>query len=126
MSDPTREPLTPLRLPGQAHSGCASPILRSIALISISMYSEGMGRILIRNVDDAVLAALRRRAAEAGTSAEEEARKALASSVGLTRKESLVRLDAVRRRIGRVRGPSSLDDLRADRARDHAPRSRSK
>jgi len=85
-----------------------------------------MGRILIRNVDDAVLAALRRRAAEAGTSAEEEARKALASSVGLTRKESLVRLDAVRRRIGRVRGPSSLDDLRADRARDHAPRSRSK
>ena len=101
-------------------------LLRSIALISISMYSEGMGRILIRNVDDAVLAALRRRAAEAGTSAEEEARKALASSVGLTRKESLARLDAVRRRIGRVRGPSSLDDLRADRARDHAPRPRSK
>jgi plasmid stability protein len=77
-----------------------------------------MGRILIRNVDEAVLDALRRRAAERGTSAEEEARRALAAAVGLTRDAALARLDAVRTRIGLIRGASTLDDLRRDRARD--------
>ncbi len=77
-----------------------------------------MGRILIRNVDDAVLEALRRRAAGHGASLEEEARRALAASVGLSRQEALGRLDAVRARIGRIDGPSIVEDLRADRARD--------
>lgn len=77
-----------------------------------------MGQILIRNLDDAVLAKLRQRAAEAGTSVEEEARRALTASAGLTRQAALQRLDAVRAHIGRVPGPSSLDDLRRDRARD--------
>ncbi|MFZ5914886.1 MAG: FitA-like ribbon-helix-helix domain-containing protein [Pseudomonadota bacterium] len=77
-----------------------------------------MAQILIRNIDDAVIAKLRQRAAEAGTSLEEEARRALANSAGLTRKAALARLDAVRERIGRPRGPSSLEDLRRDRARD--------
>ena len=45
-------------------------------------------------------------------------RRALASSVGLTREAALARLDAVRERIGAVPGPSSLDDLRTDRSRD--------
>ena len=79
-----------------------------------------MGQILIRNLDDAVLDALRRRAAEHGTSAEEEARRALARSVGLSREEAAARLDAVRARIGKLEGPSSLEDLRDDRRRDHA------
>jgi plasmid stability protein len=77
-----------------------------------------VGKILIRNLDDAVLDALRRRAAVHGTSLEEEARRALAASVGLTREEALTRLDAVRALIGRIGGPSTLDDLRQDRARD--------
>ena len=77
-----------------------------------------MGQILIRNLDDVVLDALRRRAGANGRSVEEEARRALASSVGLSREEALARLDEVRRRIGRLEGPSILDDLRADRARD--------
>ena len=77
-----------------------------------------MGRILIRNLDDAVLDALRQRAAEHGASLEEEARRALSTSVGLSRQEALARLDEVRARIGRPSGPSSLDDLRRDRARD--------
>ena len=77
-----------------------------------------MGQILIRNLDDAVVHALRRRAAERGSSVEEEARQALAASVGLTRAEAIARLDEVRRRIGRLPGPSSLEDLRADRQRD--------
>jgi hypothetical protein len=49
---------------------------------------------------------------------EEEARQALAASVGLTRAEALRRFEEVRMKIGRLGGPSSLDDLRADRARD--------
>ena len=73
---------------------------------------------MIRNIDDAVLKALKERAAGNGASLEEEARRALAASVGLTRAEALVRLEAVRTRIGAVSGPSILDDLRADRARD--------
>jgi antitoxin FitA len=77
-----------------------------------------MGQILIRNLDDAVLDALRKRAAEDAVSLEEMARRALASSVGLTRADALARLDAVRTCIGRIEGPSSLEDLRADRDRD--------
>lgn len=77
-----------------------------------------MGRILIRNLDDAVLDALRRRAAAAQTSLEEQARQALAASVGLSREAALARLAAVRAQISVAPGPSSLDDLRADRGRD--------
>jgi plasmid stability protein len=77
-----------------------------------------MAQILIRNLDSAVLDALRRRAGEHGSSVEEEARQALAASVGLTRAEAIRRLDAIRAKIGRIEGPSSLDDLRSDRARD--------
>lgn len=77
-----------------------------------------MGQILIRNIDDAVLDTLRKRAAERGLSLEETARRVLASAAGLGREEAVARLDAVRKRIGTAKGPSSLDDLRADRRRD--------
>jgi len=77
-----------------------------------------MGQILIRNVDGAVLDTLRKRAAEQGLSLEEAARRALASAAGLGRDEAVARLDAVRKRIGATKGPSALDDLRADRRRD--------
>jgi plasmid stability protein len=77
-----------------------------------------MGQILIRNVDDAVLDVLRQRASETGMSLEEAARRALASAAGLSRDEAVARLDAVRKRIGKVKGLSALDDLRADRRRD--------
>jgi plasmid stability protein len=78
----------------------------------------GMGQILIRNLDDAVLDALRGRAKDHGSSVEEEARQALASAVGLSREEAVRRLDEIRAKIGRLRGESSLDILRRDRARD--------
>jgi plasmid stability protein len=77
-----------------------------------------MGQILIRNLDDAVLDALRGRARQKGSSLEEEARQALAASVGLSREEALRRIDEVRARIGRLEGPTSLDILRQDRMRD--------
>jgi plasmid stability protein len=77
-----------------------------------------MGQIVVRNLDDAVIAALKRRAAAAGTSTEEQARRALTSAVGLDRAEALRRLDAVRERIGRLEGFSTLEELRRDRDRD--------
>jgi plasmid stability protein len=77
-----------------------------------------MGQIVIRNIDDMVLDALRRRAAEAGTSTEEEARRALTASVGLNRDEAVRRLDAVRKKIGRVKGATTLEILCEDRRRD--------
>ena len=80
-----------------------------------------MGKILIRNLDDAVLDELRQRAAQKGVSMEEEARRALAAAVGLQRQEAIARLDAVRAKIGKLSGPSILDDVRADRARDAQP-----
>jgi len=77
-----------------------------------------MAQIVIRNIDDAVVAALRRRAAASGTSMEEQARRALARAVGLDREAAVSRLTEVRRSVGRLEGPSIVDDLRRDRDRD--------
>ncbi len=77
-----------------------------------------MGQILIRNLDDAVLDALRGRARERGLSLEEEARRALAAAVGLTREEALRRIESIQAKIGRLPGETSLEILRRDRQRD--------
>jgi plasmid stability protein len=78
-----------------------------------------MGQILIRNLDDSVIDALKRRAADHATSTEEEARRALAASVGLGREAFLGRIDAVRGMIGPQSGLTIVEDLRADRGRDN-------
>jgi plasmid stability protein len=93
---------------------------RLIASISISVYQMPMGQIVIRNIDTAVIEALRRRAAACGTSMEEQARRALTNAVGLDRDAASGRLAEIRRTIGRLEGPSTLDDLRRDRGRDEA------
>ncbi len=80
-----------------------------------------MGQLLIRNLDDAVIAALKRRAREHGTSAEEEARRALAAGVAPGLSQWLARAEAVRAMNGRQAGPSSTELLRLDRDRDDAP-----
>ena len=77
-----------------------------------------MAQIVIRNIDDAVVAALRERAAASGTSMEEQARRALARAVGLDRETAVRRLDDIRDRIGRREDISTLDDVRCDRRRD--------
>ncbi len=79
-----------------------------------------MGQILVRNIDATVIEALRRRAAARGTSMEEQARRALTMAVGLEREAAARRLSEIRRIIGRLEGPSTLDDLRRDRGRDEA------
>lgn len=77
-----------------------------------------MSQILIRNLDAAVIEALRRRAAACGTSMEEQARRALTKAVGMDREAAVQRLNEIRRMIGRLEGPLILDDLRRDRSRD--------
>jgi plasmid stability protein len=77
-----------------------------------------MGQIVVRNLDDAVVAALRRLASESGTSMEEQARRALTRAVGLDRAAAVNRLDEVRRGIGRLEEFSTLEQLRRDRDRD--------
>ena len=84
------------------------------------MYQTPMGQIVIRNIDGAVIEALRRRAAACGTSMEEQARRALTKAVGLDRDSAARRLAEIRRVIGRLEGPSTLDELRRDRGRDQA------
>jgi plasmid stability protein len=78
-----------------------------------------MSQIVIRNLNPAVVEALRRRAAVCGTSSmEEQARRALTSAVGLDRQAAAERLAEIRCLIGRLEGPSIVDDLRRDRRRD--------
>lgn len=77
-----------------------------------------MSQIVIRNIDPAVIEALRQRAAACGTSMEEQARRALARAVGLDREAAVRRLAEIRRIVGRLEGPSILEDLRHDRRRD--------
>ena len=77
-----------------------------------------MGQIVIRNLDEAVLVALRKRAAAFGTSTEEQARRALAQAVALDHEAALRRLDEIRSAIGRLEGVSIVEDLRRDRRRD--------
>jgi plasmid stability protein len=93
---------------------------RVIASISQSVFITLMRQIVIRNIDPAVIEALRRRAAVCGTSMEEQARRALRKAVGLDRESAGRRLAEIRRLVGRLEGPSILDDLRRDRGRDNA------
>jgi plasmid stability protein len=79
-----------------------------------------LGQIMIRNLDATVIEALRRRAAACGTSMGEQARRALTKAVGLERDAAARRLAEIRRIIGGLEGPSTLDDLRRDRGRDSA------
>jgi plasmid stability protein len=77
-----------------------------------------MGQILVRNLDDAVIAALKRLAAASGISTEEQARRALTHAVGLDRAAALQRIDEIRRSIGRLPGPSMAEIIRQERDRE--------
>ncbi len=68
-------------------------------------YHGCMGQILIRNVDDAVLAALKRRAEVAGRSMEAEAREALRRATRLTAQEKIALVEATWAETGKLRDP---------------------
>ncbi len=80
-----------------------------------------MAQLTIRNVDEAVVQALRRRAATAGRSTEEEARRSLAMAVGVDREATRTRLDAVRAALAGREDESAerlVRKLRDGRTRD--------
>ncbi len=74
-----------------------------------------MGQMLIRNLDDGVIAKFKERAARHRTSVEEEARQVLTASAGVDRDAVIARLNAIAERIGPQTGPDSLEILRAYR-----------
>ena len=74
-----------------------------------------MAQITIRNLDDAVMQALRRRAAAAGRSTEEEARRALAMAAGIDRDAACARLEAARLTIGNHQDRNAEDLVRERR-----------
>jgi len=80
-----------------------------------------MAQITIRNLDDAVMQALCRRAAAAGRSVEDEARRSLAIATGVDREIARARLDAVREML-KTRTDMPAEDLvremRDSRTRD--------
>jgi len=78
-----------------------------------------MGQMLIRNLDDAVIQRLKARAERHRTSAEEEARRALAASVAVDPEAVIARLNAIAEANGPQTGPTALELLRADRDRDN-------
>lgn len=74
-----------------------------------------MGQMLIRNLDDGVIAKFKERAARHRTSVEEEARQVLTASAGVDRDTVIARLNTIAERIGPQTGPTSLEILRAYR-----------
>lgn len=72
-----------------------------------------MAQLLIRNLDDSVVEALKRRAAMNGRSLAEEVRRTLTAATISDRESFLARIDALRAARGRISGPTSLEDLRA-------------
>ena len=55
-----------------------------------------MGQILVRNLDDAVIAALKQRASQQKTSVEQTAREILATAARLSKEETWAKLDRIR------------------------------
>lgn len=82
-----------------------------------------MGQLTVRNLDDAVVAALKARAARHGRSAEAEHRLILRETLlgGGAPSEWFAAAARLRARLGRATegGPDSTALIRADRDRDH-------
>lgn len=79
-----------------------------------------MGEMLIRNLDDSVIARLKRRAEQNRTSAEEEGRRALADSVRMDAAAWRAGVETFASGLGPQPGPTSTELLRADRDRDNS------
>ncbi|MBX3705203.1 MAG: hypothetical protein KF911_01125 [Pseudomonadales bacterium] len=80
-----------------------------------------MAQITIRKLDDAVMQALRKRAAASGRAVEDEARRALAIATGVDREAARERLDAARALLkGRTDTPAEdlVRQMREARTRE--------
>ncbi len=69
-----------------------------------------MGNLLVRDVDDALVLALKRRAAKHGRSAEAEHREILASALRRPRKRHVAELLAAMPNVGRDEDFARLED----------------
>lgn len=70
--------------------------------------------ILVRNIDAETARRLKEKAAASGASVNETARKAIAAYVTPDKAEVWARVDAIRKKIGKVSGDSTAD-IREDR-----------
>ncbi len=66
-----------------------------------------MGDILVRNVDDAAIAQLKKKAKAAGKSVNEIAREALIAAAKPSKEEIWAEADRIRAKIGKVTGDST-------------------
>jgi antitoxin FitA len=73
--------------------------------------------ILIRNVNDETARRLKEKAKAKGASLSDTAREALNNFVKPSKEEAWARIDAIRKKIGKVPGNSTAD-IRADRDND--------
>jgi plasmid stability protein len=89
-----------------------------IAMIAVLCYRMIMAQLLVRNLDQLIVDDLKKAAARAGRSVEEEVRQSLALVTGRQRSKLLDEIAAFRNALGPLPGPCILDDLRADRDRD--------
>ena len=76
-----------------------------------------MAQILVRNLDDSVVADLKRVAQLHGRSLEAEVREVLTAATRSDRSELRARLAAMRARQGPQTGPDSVELIREDRDR---------
>jgi plasmid stability protein len=66
-----------------------------------------MGQIIVRNLDEDIIARLKRRASERHVSLERHVREVLAEAVKPTRAEAVAKIAALRETIGAVPGDST-------------------
>ncbi len=74
-----------------------------------------MGQVIVRNLDDAVIAAIKSRARRKGHSLEQELRIILAQAANRTRAEKLALVDRVRAATAPGPHPLAEDLIREDR-----------
>lgn len=73
-----------------------------------------MADILVRNLDDETARRLKEKAKAKGVSVNETIREAITAYVKPSKEEAWARIDAIRKKIGRIKGDST-QDIRDDR-----------
>ena len=85
-------------------------------MISIKLEAE-LGQVIIRQLDDAVIAALKARAKRRGQSLEQELRDILKQAAKRTPEERLALVDQIRANATDIAHPLAEDLIREDRDR---------
>ncbi len=86
-------------------------------MLSPSLSLPGMAQVLVRNLDDAVVALLKQRAALHGNSLEQELRDILTAAAAPPGRTTLAAVDRIRTATPKGEHTDSVDLLREDRSR---------